>query len=73
MCNKPSRQKIEFYSSKTDLSVFSMIRRLATQIITTCPYEGCLKKRITHTDYWYHGNGSVEIKFKLDKENMKNY
>lgn len=71
MCNKPSPLKIDFYCEKTDVSVFTMIKRLAKQSITTCTAEGCNKVRLTHTDYWYHGNGCVEIKFLLVDDSQK--
>jgi len=41
-----------------------MLRRLAKQSITNCKADQCFKSRLAHTDYWYHGNGCVEIKFK---------
>lgn len=71
MCSKPVRQKIDFYSSKTDVSVFTMIKRLAKQSITNCQADTCQKPRVAHTDYWYHGNGCVEIKFVLMDDHHK--
>jgi len=63
MCNKPIRQKIEFYSATNDLSIFTMIKRLAKTALINCTAESCSKSRLAHTDYWYHGNGCVETKF----------
>jgi hypothetical protein len=69
MCTVPQRKKIDFYQRKkdthiTDISLFTMVRRLAKQSITNCKADQCFKSRLAHTDYWYHGNGCVEIKFK---------
>jgi hypothetical protein len=72
MCNKPVRSKIDFYSLKNDVSVFTMIKRLAKQSITNCKADQCFKSRLAHTDYWYHGNGCVEIKFMLTEGTDKN-
>lgn len=71
MCNKPQRLKIDLYSVKNDYSVFTMIKRLAKTAMSNCQAESCSKPRLAHTDYWYHGNGCVEMKLKLMEESAK--
>lgn len=71
MCYKPNRQKIEFYNQKTDMSVFTMIRNMARQSIKNCGAETCGKPFLAHTDYWYHGNGCIEMKLKLMDDTQK--
>jgi hypothetical protein len=63
---KPKRVLVNFYSEQNDVSVFSMVKHFAKTANSVCQADGCGKQRISHTDYWYHNNGSVEIKFIED-------
>ena len=49
-----------------------MLKDLATKSYQECPNEGCGKARIKHTDYYYHGNGCIEIKY-MDDSNQSSY
>ena len=49
-----------------------MIKELATKSIYECSNEGCCRLRIKNTDYYYHGNGCIEIKY-IDDRNQSSY
>ena len=36
MCHKPQRSKVTFYSHESDLSLFKMLRRMATTSLQVC-------------------------------------
>jgi len=67
MCSKPKSVKVNFNSISEDRTLFWKIKDLATKCYDICPNENCGRMRIKHTDYFYHGNGCVEIKFQEDK------
>ena len=41
-----------------------MIKRLATSAQQPCENKDCKKLRLHHCDYYYHRNGSVEIRYR---------
>ena len=43
-----------------------MIKKMATTALSLCEIEDCKKIKLIHTDYYYHNNGCVEIKYKED-------
>jgi hypothetical protein len=47
-----------------------MIKHFAKTSTSVCQSEGCGKQRISHTDYWYHNNGAIEIKFIEDSQSQ---
>ena len=55
-----------FYSEENDVSLFQMIKKMATTALSLCEIDDCKKIRLIHTDYFYHNNGCVEIKYKED-------
>lgn len=67
MCQKPMRLKVDFYKSGNDMSVFTMVHNLAQKSIQPCPDTACGKQNLSHTHYYYHGPGAIEIKLKLDQ------
>jgi len=67
MCSKPKSVKVNFNSGTEDRTLFWKIKDLATKSYELCPNENCGRPRIKHTDYFYHGNGCVELKFQEDK------
>ena len=62
MCHKPERIRIDFYK-EGDISIYSMIKQLASTAVNNCNSETCDRPRVAHTDYYYHGSGTVEIKY----------
>jgi hypothetical protein len=64
MCQKPRKRQVKFYSQQSDISLYQMIKKLATQAMQGC--EHCRKLRLLHTDYFYHNNGCVEIKYRQE-------
>jgi hypothetical protein len=69
MCSRPKRQIVEFYNDSMDKSLHSMIRSMAMNVFNICPEEGCGKMMLAHTDYYYHSNGCIEIKYVEDSNN----
>jgi len=64
MCNKPQRQIARFYNEDSDISLYSMVIKMAESALQLCPVESCQKMRVNHTDYWYHSNGCIEVKYR---------
>ena len=68
MCYRPRRIVIPFLDGKADMSLFTFLRQRAEMPGQICPEEGCGKPLLTHTNYWYHGDGSLEIDSVHDKK-----
>ena len=70
MCSRPKRLIVEFYDDKTDKSLHAMIRSMAHSSMLFCSEDGCGKPHLYHTDYLYHANGCIEIKYLEDSSNV---
>lgn len=71
MCSKPQKQLVRFYNEESDISLYQMIKKLATQALHLCDNKECKKIRLLHTDYYYHHNGCVEIKYREEPSNQE--
>lgn len=70
MCGgKPQKQLVKFYDEETDISLYQMIKKMATSTLHVCEAAHCKKIRLLHTDYYYHNNGCVEIKCREEPTN----
>mmetsp|Transcript_8627 Transcript_8627/g.10653 ORF Transcript_8627/g.10653 Transcript_8627/m.10653 type:complete len:178 (-) Transcript_8627:2711-3244(-) len=64
MCFRPRRTIIPFLDGEKDMSLFSFLKKRCEMLNQNCSEEGCGKAMMQHYDYWYHGEGCIEIKFK---------
>ena len=67
MCFRPRRHIIKFYDKQSDKSLHTMIKGMAQGSFKLC--QSCEKPYLIHTDYWYHGDGCIEIKYMEDAAN----
>lgn len=78
MCFKPKRLIVKFYSkvaedkagkpvleeaNTDDISLIEFIRNIDSSAKDTCPNEDCKRQKWHHTDFYYHGNGCVQIRY----------
>lgn len=70
MCMKPQKQHVKFYDENSDISLYQMIKKMANTALQLCENKDCKKIRLLHTDYYYHHNGCLEIKYREEPSNQ---